>query len=1002
GSFLTAWLLLRKDFFPAKTEREALHLRTAGYFFGFYGLLAIFGMPGTFFPVDTLNKQQFQIIFSIPIELVRMICALSITIALSRSLTIFRQLEDKRFSDLFKEKSRALLISEERYRNLFYNSLEAIFIADAHLGVLLDVNPAACRLMAASREALLGVPITRLHPPEEEENYWSMFHHAISQGRYSYKNARIQRFDGVHVEVEISASLFTTDQRPMLLGIFLDVSERNRKEQELREKTDYLDNILRSSSNMAIVACSLELSIKYYNQAAEEMFGYPAHEVIGRGVHEYLEREDAQSKNFQEAITVLQQRGEYRFIMERPSGKVMRYFEVRLSGIWDHGQRLIGYLLLSQNITTRLQEEKELRLHRDHLDSLVQSRTRELETANRQLEAQHRELQLYGNIVSASSDHMSLINKNYIYQAVNNAYMTTHNKRRDEIVGRSVGDLLGENVFIHIKPMLDRCLLGEQVSYQAWFELGGCGRCWMDVTYTPFRDPKGDVEGIVVISRNHTDRKLAEEALQAMEQQFTLFMDNLPGIAFIKNSDGQYLYANPRFRELSRCQQLPLEEWHDQVCWPSSTTLSLRGNDQLVLHSRSAHQFVEVFDREGEENYWLIHRFPILSGDSVKIGGVGVNITEQIRAEQASREMAKFPDENPNAVLRIDNTGKVLYANRQGRLLLAHWQCRVGEVLNNRWSTTFERALLLRRIEEVEVSFGDKILALKIVPFVENGYVNLYGMEITELKHLLAVLEERRQQMETINASLEQRVMAEVENNRRKDFILMHQSRLAAMGEMIGAIAHQWRQPLNALSLLLANLEDADSHGQWSSDYLHQQVDKGSKILSRMSSTIDDFRNFFKPESKRELFNPLEPVKEAMELLEASMASKGIRLEMDVQAVDLGILGYPGEFSQVMLLILSNAKDAITHQRILPGRICISLCREEGQAVVAICDNGGGIPESYLHKIFDPYFTTKEDKGGSGIGLYMAKMIIEEHMHGEIRALNVKNGAEFQVRVPLQ
>ncbi len=231
-----------------------------------------------------------------------------------------------------------------------------------------------------------------------------------------------------------------------------------------------------------------------------------------------------------------------------------------------------------------------------------------------------------------------------------------------------------------------------------------------------------------------------------------------------------------------------------------------------------------------------------------------------------------------------------------------------------------------------------------------------------------------------------------------REQIMIQQSRLAAMGEMIGNIAHQWRQPLNALEILLANLKDAFEYHELDQEAIDHTVLDGHHIIQRMSATIDDFRNFFKPNKEKARFNPRQTLDDTVSILKASLRNNGITLRIEGDD-ELSCYGYPNEYAQVLLNLLTNAKDAIVARKVSDGTIRLSLAKQDGQAVLTVRDNGGGIPADILDKIFEPYFTTKDK--GTGIGLYMSKTIIENSMGGQIAASNVAGGAEFIVRVPL-
>ena len=253
-------------------------------------------------------------------------------------------------------------------------------------------------------------------------------------------------------------------------------------------------------------------------------------------------------------------------------------------------------------------------------------------------------------------------------------------------------------------------------------------------------------------------------------------------------------------------------------------------------------------------------------------------------------------------------------------------------------------------------------------------------------------------ELKNVNESLEQRIREEIAKSHEKDHLIIQQSRFAAMGEMIGNIAHQWRQPLNALGLTLANLQDAYEYNELTGEYLLGQVKVGNQLIQKMSTTIDDFRHFFRPSKERQIFSAKQAIEEAMALVSASFNNNNISLELEI-VDDALIQGFPNEFSQVLLNLFANAKDAILARRISKGNVRIKIAMDGSWVTVTMADNGGGIPDTVLGKIFEPYFSTKEM--GTGIGLYMSKVIIEESMKGHLDVRNYENGAEFSIRCPL-
>ncbi len=243
--------------------------------------------------------------------------------------------------------------------------------------------------------------------------------------------------------------------------------------------------------------------------------------------------------------------------------------------------------------------------------------------------------------------------------------------------------------------------------------------------------------------------------------------------------------------------------------------------------------------------------------------------------------------------------------------------------------------------------------------------------------------------LEELNSSLQQQVEESVTELRRKDQMLISQGRQAAMGEMISNIAHQWRQPLNALSLLMANLDFAHQEGGISREYMEKTVATADRLLQKMSTTITDFSNFFRPEKQKVAFPALEEIRRAVSMVEDAYQSSNISVTI-TGSDTITLHGFPNEYSQVLLNLLANARDAIVASGIIEGQVYITVTEREGMGIVTVQDNGGGIADDVIDKIFEPYFSTKHM--GTGIGLYMSKMIIERNMNGRIVAQNRGGG----------
>jgi signal transduction histidine kinase len=307
----------------------------------------------------------------------------------------------------------------------------------------------------------------------------------------------------------------------------------------------------------------------------------------------------------------------------------------------------------------------------------------------------------------------------------------------------------------------------------------------------------------------------------------------------------------------------------------------------------------------------------------------------------------------------------------------------------------------------VAVSFGmwQKHIYLSIgyllIPFTSYLFILslvMFLIDYLNKKHFIDALNLSAQQKQELQIAL-----SESENEiEYQKAMVFQQSKLAAMGEMIDNIAHQWRQPLNLLGAIVQNSEFAFAKGKVDSEYLRKMSADSMEQILFMSHTIEDFRNFVKPDRKNSPFDIAQPLEESLRLIEKMFNANGITIEVEYCDMPIIVMGSPSEFKQVIINLLHNARDALLENHIQKPYIHIHLTATESDALITITDNGGGIPAEIIDQIFNPYFSTKHDKGGSGIGLYICDAIIRTKMGGSITASTTADGTVFTVRLPLK
>lgn len=277
-----------------------------------------------------------------------------------------------------------------------------------------------------------------------------------------------------------------------------------------------------------------------------------------------------------------------------------------------------------------------------------------------------------------------------------------------------------------------------------------------------------------------------------------------------------------------------------------------------------------------------------------------------------------------------------------------------------------------------------------------------------EIERLNVTLAARAAELEMQNAELQatyhelevetvarHRAMEEL---REKEQLLIQQSRMAAMGEMLGNIAHQWRQPLNVLGVKVQELGLDFKYGELSNELLDANIAVAMKILQHLSQTITVFQNFTAPDKEKCLFSVEQIIADTLQIIQGSLKKDGITLDVKSTG-DPQIIGYPNEYGQVLMNLILNAKDALLEQRTVNPRVTVLSWSENDRSVVTVSDNGGGIEATIMDKIFDPFFTTKELGKGTGVGLFLSKAIIEKNMGGCLTVRNIESGSEFRIEV---
>ncbi|NQY22231.1 MAG: PAS domain-containing sensor histidine kinase, partial [Campylobacteraceae bacterium] len=340
----------------------------------------------------------------------------------------------------------------------------------------------------------------------------------------------------------------------------------------------------------------------------------------------------------------------------------------------------------------------------------------------------------------------------------------------------------------------------------------------------------------------------------------------------------------------------------------------------------------------------------------------------------------------------------LLFNHSNDAFLISKLSSNKAKIIN--FNKTALKVTFFNEDEILEKDFFDLFFELEYKDLLKDNNISktlklktkYNEIKTIELNAVIYINEKEKLLFASLRDITERTLLKDEKNKQEK--ILIQKSKMAAMGEMIGNIAHQWRQPLSQVSGLFFDIESAYDYKELDKKYLHNRVEEANNLIEYMSKTIDDFRNFFNPNSKKELFSMINSVNNSINIVKSTLDFHNIKISF-VYDRDVDISGYKNEYSQAILNIITNAKDILIERSIKNPEITITLLENDN---LQIEDNAGGVDEKIIDKIFDPYFTTKFEYG-TGIGLYMTKLIIENKMNGLINIKNSYKGAVFTIKI---
>ncbi len=495
-----------------------------------------------------------------------------------------------------------------------------------------------------------------------------------------------------------------------------------------------------------------------------------------------------------------------------------------------------------------------------------------------------------------------------------------------------------------------------------------------------------------------------------------LLTQHLPDMLWIKDINGIYIYANKTICEellMAKDTEEPIgkgdlffalrerEKHKDTPDWHTFGELCFN-SDQVVIDANQAMKFEEWGNVKGKLLYLEVNKAPFYDKDGNIIGtvGSGRDITELKMTQFKLAQQAQIIEQIHDCIITTDIDGKIVSWNKSAEQLFDYY---CNEAINKNVNILFTEEDHKIMKECMTKLFKNDEHNIKI-----NFLSKLNEIIVTDLT--LSLLRDSEEKIIRIIYYIKDITDKEKLNDevKKQEKIITNQSHHVSMGEMIGNIAHQWRQPLSVISTASTGLLIQHEMDMLTDDILKESCKAINDNAQYLSNTIDDFKNFIKGDRVKELFNLHDVINSFLKLLDGTIKNNNITIILNLQE-DIKINGYENELIQCFINIFNNAKDAMIENNIDNKYIFISSSFDNENVTILLKDNAKGIPKDIIPKIFDPYFTTKHQSLGTGLGLHMTYNMIVDGMDGGIKANNVNyeydaqkySGAQFEIILPL-
>ncbi|NQV18570.1 MAG: PAS domain S-box protein [Armatimonadetes bacterium] len=935
---------------------------------------------------------------------------------------------------------------EQQYREIFNSSTDAFLIFDLK-GNIKDANPKACKMYGYKYKDLIKLSGKDIIHPDYYHIFKNFKVEVRIEGEFFTESVDIHK-DGTFFDVEVKGAEINYKGKSHLLAIVRDISKRKQADKMIQESEEKLRNFINTTTigiwcfkpeSPIDITQPVEKQIDEFmksvciecNETYAAMMGSTRDKILGIKLYEVLPDNVENREYFRE------------FIKEGYKLDGGESHEISKTGEEKYFSNSFVATIIDNKITEAWGTQTDItgRKKAEETQKVLYNIAHAINTT-KTLDELYQSIHIQlGKIIDTTNFYIALYDKEN-----DTILFPYHIDEIDKYTSYPARKTLTAYVIRTGKPLLGTEEVIEQLIEAGEIGKGKkdtCTKFWVGV---PLIVDNVAIGAIAVQSYNDASiysekdleilefvsdeialaikRKQAEQALQHEKDFYHSFVESLSDWVWEIDIQGVHTYSNKAVKNILGYEVDEVIGFSTKKLW---TEKQQRKSDKWyreeLTSGKGWKNFSAYFQhKDGSVRILESTAIPIYDTEKKLVGyrGIDHDITSRRQALQKiqeSEEKYRTLTENLNvAVYRSMAYDKNKLIEINSAFVKMFGYKNKDEIKKLKVSSLYqnpkERKQFVRKMtknnfvknEELILKRKDGSKFIGSISAVlgrdRQGtglYIDGFIEDITERKKAEEALQKSNKKLRKLHKELEEKVKKAVKELRDKDHILIHQSRQASMGEMIGNIAHQWRQPLSAVAAIIQNYEDAFEDEKLDMDYIEEHTDLIMDILQQMSRTIDDFRNFFKPNKLKVDFNVKEVVLNTIKFLENSIKFNNIKLVLNLPDNCI-FTGFPNEYSQVILVILNNAKDVLLERKIKEKEIKINLEKEKNKIILKITDNAGGITPEVMDKIFNPYFTTKEDKG-TGVGLYMSKMIIEKNMKGKLSFGNTKKGAEFKIEI---